>query len=229
MDTSIHPLFSLVAAAVVSVTSVPGSQYTRNRTTSPPNSAPAGVSRVTTAPPLASRIGRCRINGSSPRAARTTVLPPREPNWRKLSGGKLGAYPVDDVRQPIATAEVRKQDGTTLSDVARFALHDLERGADRIGQIDLVDHQHVGVGDARATFARYLVAARHIDDIDLFFDKVRTECRGEIVAATFDKHQLQAWQIPLQRLDRREIHRDVVAYGRMRTTSRLHRDNPLGR
>ena len=34
------------------------------------------------------------------------------------------------------------------------------------GQIGFVDHQQVGLGDARPAFARNLVAAGHVNDLD---------------------------------------------------------------
>ena len=40
-------------------------------------------------------------------------------------------------------------------------------------------------------FARNFVSARHVDDVDRCIDKLRTETRGEVVAAAFQKHDVE--------------------------------------
>ena len=51
------------------------------------------------------------------------------------------------------------------------------------GEIDLVDHQQVGTGDAGAAFARDFLALRHVDHVDRDVGELRAEGGGEIVAA----------------------------------------------
>ncbi|MNR10442.1 hypothetical protein D3C85_1266940 [compost metagenome] len=46
------------------------------------------------------------------------------------------------------------------------ALHHFQRSPDVGGQVDLVDHQEVGLGDSRAALARDLLALGHVDDVD---------------------------------------------------------------
>src|SRR5579864_8119532 len=132
---------SLVAAAVVRVTSVPDSQSTSSCTASPSNNAPAGVRRATTAWPAGPRTGRWMMSGTSAWLASTAVRPARQANRSQPVVTKLGSNPLHHSWHTFAPAQVGEDHRPTASDLASFTLHQLERCADRACQIDLVDQQ----------------------------------------------------------------------------------------
>src|SRR5438552_4028546 len=55
----------------------------------------------------------------------------------------------------------------------RVAVHDFQRRADQRREIDLVDHQEIGLGDSRAALARDLIAGGHVDHIERQVGKLR--------------------------------------------------------
>ena len=65
-----------------------------------------------------------------------------------------------DLRHADAVADLRELERALAAHPARVAVHDLERGADVGREVDLVDDEEVGAGDARAALARDLVAGR---------------------------------------------------------------------
>ena len=77
-------------------------------------------------------------------------------------------------------------------------------------------------------FARNLVSAGHVDDVDRVIRQFAAELRGEIVAAALDEQQLRPQRFH-QHLERDEVRGDVVANGRVRTASGLDGANALGR
>ena len=73
----------------------------------------------------------------------------------------------------------------------RVALHHLEAGADQRREVDLVDDEQVGAGDAGPALARDLVAGGDVDDVDRQVGELGREGRREIVAARFDQHEIE--------------------------------------
>src|SRR5205823_3088666 len=77
---------------------------------------------------------------------------------------------LDDERlhccYPVARAYIGEEIGPALAHQLGVPVHHLEAGADIRGEVDLVDHQEIGTGDARPALARDLVAGGDVDDID---------------------------------------------------------------
>ena len=67
---------------------------------------------------------------------------------------------------PSPARRLVKTKGRAAAHALGVALHDLEDGADVRREVDLVDHQQVGAGDAGPALARDLVAAGDVDDVD---------------------------------------------------------------
>ena len=111
----------------------------------------------------------------------------------------------------------------------RVARHHLEAGTDQRGQIDLVDDEQIGAGDARTALARDLVAGRDVDDVDRQIGQFGREGRRQIVAARFDQHDVDSRKQPGQLGDRREVDRSVLADCGMRTAAGLDAADPLRR
>ena len=96
---------------------------------------------------------------------------------------------------PLPGAQIGEDEGPRAAHALGLALHGFQRRADIGREIDLVDHQKVGAGDARAALRRDLVAGGDVDDVDGQIGKLRRKRRGEIVAAGFDQHQIERREI----------------------------------
>ncbi len=64
-----------------------------------------------------------------------------------------------------------------------IAVHDFERCAEHGREIDFVDYQQIGFGDAGPALARDLVAGGDVDHVEREIGEFGAECRGEVVAA----------------------------------------------
>ena len=96
-------------------------------------------------------------------------------------------------------------------------------------EIDLVDDEQVGTGDARPALRRDLVAGRDVDDVDRHVGELRREGRGEVVAAGFDQHQIELGKLRSHLGDRGEVDRGVLADRGVRTAAGLDAGDALGR
>ncbi len=97
------------------------------------------------------------------------------------------------------------------------------------GEVGLVDHQEVGLGDARAALARHLVPAGDVDDVDGEVRQLAAVLRGEVVPPALHEEQLgRRIHLLHQPLERQQIVADVLADRRVRTAAGLHRPDALG-
>ena len=92
---------------------------------------------------------------------------------------------------PSPARTLVKTNGRAPAHALGVALHHLERGADMRGEVDLVDDQEVGAGDAGAALRGNLVPRGDIDHVDREIGELRRERRREIVAAGFDQDQVE--------------------------------------
>ena len=88
-------------------------------------------------------------------------------------------------------------------------------------EVDFIDHQQVGFGNTRPTFARNLVACRDVDDINCEVGQLGAEGGGQIVTAAFDEDDIEPRKFCVEVVDRREIHRRVFANRRVWATAGL--------
>src|ERR1700741_3840579 len=103
---------------------------------------------------------RCGVNkGGAPACLSTGAL----------GGGRQPAArdhePLPDV-DALAAAHVGHDEGPGAAHHAGVALHDGKVGADMRRKVDLVDDQEVRARDPGPAFARNLLAARDVDDVD---------------------------------------------------------------
>ena len=96
----------------------------------------------------------------------------------------------DDFRQALTGFHVAEDERTCAALHLGIMRHDVERGADHRRQIDLVDDQQIGLGDARAALARDLLAGCDVDDVEREVGELGRKGRGEVVTAGFDEDQL---------------------------------------
>jgi hypothetical protein len=81
----------------------------------------------------------------------------------------------------------RKHRRAALAHPRCIALHHAQIGTHRLRKIDLVDDQQIAARDSRAPFARHLVTAGHVDDVDDEVGEFARIIRGEIIAAGLDQ------------------------------------------
>ena len=120
-----------------------------------------------------------------------------------------------------------KTNGRSPSGGARVARHDVEARAHERRQIDLVDDEQIRSRDAGAALARDLVAARDINHINGGVHKLRAETRGEVVAAAFEKNQIEMGMALRQFVERVEVQRRVLANRGVRTAAGLHAQDAI--
>ncbi len=107
-----------------------------------------------------------------------------------LDGGtaELSLEPGDDGVEPDVVSQVGEAETALPPHPERVALHHLERGSDVRRQVDLVDHEEIGAGDSRPSFAWDLVAASDVDHVDPDIDQVGAERRRQIVTSAFNEN-----------------------------------------
>ena len=131
--------------------------------------------------------GKWRLAQSKPAPSTALTRGPPPP----LRGGGRSphlqpALLLDEARDLVnarAGAQVGENERTRAAHALRLALHGFQRGADIRREIDLVDHQKVGAGDAGAALGGNLVAGGDIDHVDRQIGQLRRKGRGKIVAA----------------------------------------------
>jgi len=83
--------------------------------------------------------------------------------------------------------------------------------------------------DAGSTLARYLVAGRHVDDVQGQVRELRAEGRRKIVPAALNDDQVQVGKAPIKSSMAARSSRRPRGMGRVRTAAGLHADDAFGR
>ena len=96
-------------------------------------------------------------------------------------------------------------------------------------EVDLVDHEQVGVRDCGAAFCRNFVAAGNVDHVDRRVGEIGAEGRSKVVPAAFDDQQAQVRETRLEFPHRFEIHRGVFADRGVRAAAGFDGEDALGR
>src|SRR5262249_31077688 len=90
------------------------------------------------------------------------------------------------------------------------------------------DHQQVAPDQAWAALARDLVAAGHVDDVDRVVGQAPAEGQRQVVAAALDEGHLGTREPRRERFERRQVHRRVLADGRVRAGAGFDADDAIG-
>ena len=130
---------------------------------------------------------------------------------------------------PLALAQVGHHERARAAHSLGVALHDIERGAHIRREIDLVDHQEIGAGDAGPALGRDLIAGCDIDDVDREIGKLRRERRRQIVAAGLDQDQVELGELAPHVGDGGEVDRGVLADRGVRAAAGLDTGDALRR
>lgn len=105
---------------------------------------------------------------------------------------ELAAQPFNHIIQADFVAQIGKNKRPGLAHAARVAVHHFQGSADIGGEVNFIDNQQIGAGDAWPAFARDFIAPGHIYNINENVYQVGAESRCQIIAATFDKDQFAA-------------------------------------
>ena len=96
----------------------------------------------------------------------------------------------DDLIHSDSRIGAREQKWPVSAHQSRIAFHNAQIRADRRSKIDLVDHQQIGLRDARAAFARDFIAAGDINNVNRKISQLAAEMSGKVVPAGFDQQQI---------------------------------------
>ncbi|HZO56638.1 MAG TPA: hypothetical protein VFB63_28270 [Bryobacteraceae bacterium] len=121
---------------------------------------------------------------------------------------------VDDFLDADGVLDLCENEGAGPTHSAGVASHDIEVGADGLGEIGFIDDKQVTLRDARAAFARNFVATRNVDNLDGEVGELAAEARGEIVAAGFDEEQVGV-ELAMEFFQGEQVGGDVLANGRV--------------
>src|SRR5258708_248517 len=113
--------------------------------------------------------------------------------------------------EAVPGLEVGEHEGTVAAHALRVALHDFERVTYHRREIDLVDHEQVGLGDPGAALARNLVARGDVDHVEGEVGELRAEGRREVVAAGLDEDHLERGETAIETRHRLEVDPPVLA------------------
>src|ERR1700719_83145 len=151
----------------------------------------------------------------------------RLPDYQTSFEEQFPSDPRHHVLDAGAGLQIREHERPLASHQLRIARHHAEARSHVIGQIDLVDDQQVGSGDARTALPRNLVTGGDVDDVDRRLHQFRAEARGEIVAAALEKDEVEIGEPTGQLVQRVKVHRGILADRRVRTSTRLHADDAI--
>ena len=134
-----------------------------------------------------------------------------------------------DFGEAKAILEIAHHKWAIPSHFSGISFHDFQRSADVWSEVNLVNDQKVGFGDAWSSFAGDFFPTGHINDINRQIGKFRTESRGQVIAARLNKYNVGIW-VPFQHpIDGFQIDRRVLANGRVWAPSGFNSENPFGR
>src|SRR5260370_11842227 len=100
--------------------------------------------------------------------------------------------PCENGVQPGTILEVGKDEWPFAAHAPRVTLHHLQRSFHVRCQVNFVDDQQVGAGDARTAFARDFVAPRNIDHVDKHVHQFRAESGGQVVATALAENEFKS-------------------------------------
>mmetsp|Transcript_15517 Transcript_15517/g.30341 ORF Transcript_15517/g.30341 Transcript_15517/m.30341 type:complete len:255 (+) Transcript_15517:254-1018(+) len=104
----------------------------------------------------------------------------------------------------------------------RVAVHNRQVGSHCLCKVDLVDDEHIRLGDSRASFPRHLVAPGDVDHVDREIGKLSREIRGEVVSAALAEQQGRGRVENLSHsLEGSDVTRHILADRSVRTPARL--------
>src|SRR5438552_16645366 len=224
--------------------SISGPSSTRVSSRSPPSTPPVGFRTSSVAAPVPSRsTGSSAWRGSvkrrpvrTVRSARRAKARPRKPS-RPVRGAddasgleeELAANPVHHAVGAGSIAKVGEDEGSIAPHPLGVPLHHGEIGADVGREVDLVDDEQIGAGDAGPALARDLVPFGYVDDIDGRVHELRAEGGGEVVSSALHEEHLEGGEAAEQLVRRFEVDGGILADGRVWASARLHSHHPFRR
>src|SRR5713101_2816923 len=102
--------------------------------------------------------------------------------------------PCENGVQARTILEVGEDEWTFAAHAPRVTLHHFQRSSHVRCQVNFVDDQQIGAGDAWTTFARDFIASRNIDYVDKHVHQFRAESGGQVIATALDKNEFKSRQ-----------------------------------
>ena len=168
------------------------------------------------------QVGRELALGHAPGLDRVRLVADHDAAAQAREHGRRDLVDADAVHD-------LREDRRSLAAHARgVALHHSEIGPDVRREIGLVDHEQVGLRDARAALARHLVAPGDVDHVDREVGELAAVLGREVVAAGLDEEQLGPDLVD-ELLEREQVVAHVLADRRVRTAPGLDRPDVAGR
>ena len=138
-------------------------------------------------------------------------------------GDRAGMLPgMNDVADYFIHAgtvtDLRENERAGAAHLAGVAIHDAQVRPYGRSQVGLVDDQQIGLGDAGSAFARNLVAASHVNDINSVIGQFAAEMGGQVVAAGFQQQKL-GMKLLLQFLQGQQVGGNILANGGVGATA----------
>jgi hypothetical protein len=128
---------------------------------------------------------------------------------------------MEDLGETDSVFHLGKDEGTVAAHEAGVAVHDVEIGANGLGEIGFVDHEEVGLGNAGPAFAGNFVSASDIDYVNGVIGEFTTEMGGQVVATGFEQEQVGLKAL-VEFLEGQEIGGNIFADGSMRAAAGLN-------
>lgn len=134
---------------------------------------------------------------------------------------------VSNLHHTLAMFHLREDERPVSAHPPGVPLHHVQICANRGGQVGFIDDKQITLSDARASFARDLVAPGDIDHLDGVIGQFATEAGGQIVAPGFQEKKIRA-ELCVQFLQSHQVGGNIFANRRMGATAGFHGANALG-
>jgi hypothetical protein len=134
---------------------------------------------------------------------------------------------IDDFRDTDSILDLRENKRAIAAHLFCVTLHHLQVGSHCLGQICFVDHEQVGLCNPRAAFARNLITARDINDLNGVVSQLAAEAGGEVITARLDEQNCRV-KLAVEFFQREKVRRYVFADRGMRAATCLDGANTLG-
>jgi hypothetical protein len=141
---------------------------------------------------------------------------------------QLFEYPIYNRIEALVALEIREDKRPCTAHPASIAIHHIERSTDMWCEVRLINDQQIGPHNTRSAFAGNLISTGNIDDVNRGIRQIGAERGGKVVATAFYEDQVNIADRALEVGNRLEIHRAILAYGRVRAAACFYASHAFG-
>ena len=145
---------------------------------------------------------------------------------------EVAQYMIDNIRDALEILHGSKDSGSISPHEFGIPIHHVQTGTHGLGQIRLIDHQHVALGDSRPTLSWNLVSTSNVDDVESQIGQLVAKVGSKVVATAFAYEErrvrlcrlllLLCVDFPGQSFEGGKVGRDVLPNGSMWTSTSLY-------